>query len=91
MIPAAFLMLFGGLLVLSVLAGQVVVLIKSSNPDGLPPLGSWSGPLLIGLAGCLWIASGTCFWFRRWWLAALSLILGYASGAFGGSLIHPNS
>jgi len=40
-------------------------------------------PLLMILAGFLWVVSGLCFWKRRWWLAVICLLLGYGFGCWG--------
>jgi hypothetical protein len=41
-------------------------------------------PMMRGVgiftAGSLWIVSGAMFWKRKWWIAAVFLIVGYAVG-----------
>ena len=45
------------------------------------------GMLIMSTAGGLWIVSGAMFWKRRWWIAVIFLIVGYAVGVFAGMQI----
>jgi hypothetical protein len=88
LIPSAFLMLFGGLLALGVGLGFVIILARSPDIAAEFRSPQMFGGLLIGTAGILWVASGTFLWERKWWRAALGLVLGNASGVLGASFIH---
>ena len=41
----------------------------------------------MSTAGVLWIVSGAMFWKRRWWIAVIFLLVGYAVGVFAGMLV----
>jgi hypothetical protein len=46
-----------------------------------------TGKLIMITAGVLWFVSGAMFWKRRWWIAVIFLLVGYAVGVFAGRLI----
>jgi hypothetical protein len=86
MIPAAMMIAFGALIVLSSLAALLLLLVLETSTISLE---SFLGVLLLGLSGGLWVTSGILVWKRRWWLMVLALGLGYAAGVVGSSLLYP--
>jgi hypothetical protein len=85
LIPSASLVLFGALLVLMILisiAGEVVRSWVITDGSGFfARTLRW---LVLGTAGGLWIVSGAMFWKRRWWIAVIFLLVGYAVGCIFG-------
>lgn len=82
LIPSGCLVLFGAILVLGVLISIVLEFVRSwvmKDGLGVARMMRW---LVMGIAGGLWIASGALFWKRRWWIAVLFLLVGYAVGVF---------
>ena len=71
----------GALLVLLALIAIVSEVVRSIvfSDRAVPVL-----PMMFDLgmftAGGLWIVSGAMFWKRRWWIAVIFLIVGYAVG-----------
>ena len=82
LIPAAFLMIFGGAIVALSFALAVILLVESVSQGSLPTIGDGVLTLAIGFVGGLWIYSALAWWRRRWWRAVLTTILGYAIPAY---------
>jgi len=81
LIPAAFLMIFGGTMVLLSFGLTVAVLVVWVE-RGFPLLPKAAlrlveAMLVFGFGGALWIYSARAWWRRRWWRAILTTILGY--------------
>ena len=85
LIPTAALVLFGALLALMTLISIVVQVVRSWIIPDKSGFAGMLGRLVMVAAGALWIVSGAMFWKRRWWIAVVFLLVGYAVGAFAAS------
>ena len=85
--PAAFFVLFGGLLAVGM---PIAFVLRINRPPAIVENLRFTftlGAFIQCMAGVLWVASGVSFWQRRWWRAAACLLLGYGSGVLGAWLM----
>jgi hypothetical protein len=76
LIPSLFMVLFGASLVLMSVMSVVLEFVRSwrlMNPIRPAPT---IGMVIMSIAGILWTVCGAMLWKRRWWLAALFLLVG---------------
>lgn len=86
-IPAWFLMAFGGLLCLGWMFWIPIVLIipEAAKGSGYPH--DLASATLFCIAGAMWLVAGKLILNRRWWQMLACLVLGYAAGVSGAMLM----
>jgi hypothetical protein len=86
-VPSSFMVLLGAYTVLGPLIMIVVDVVRSWGITGGLGFVRTLGLLIMSTAGSLWIVSGAMFWKRRWWIAVVLLLVGYAVGLFACMLL----